>query len=189
MLRRIVRLITFILLTISISANDITFRKEYLDIFINDSNCVLEGRYFLSNNTYANIRMPIHYPIAINDFQLYPDSISVIKYQQDNIQYNRNNRGLNFVLNIPADTTISIFIRYRQKTNKNKFEYIVESTKSWGEPLQYAKINIHLPRQFKLTNSSFTYKKVEETEDGLIYTIEKQKFYPDKNIIINWENR
>lgn len=172
-----------------LSGNDISFHKEHLDIFIKDSSCVLEGKYYLKNNTNQNISFPIYYPIAIDTNQFYPALISVFDHQQQSIKYKKNKNGVHFSVNIPADTTLFIIIKYKQPVLLNKFEYIVRSTRSWGEPLKFARIDIHVPVQYKLTGSSFSYNNVAKNEKELIYTIKRNNFFPDKNVIIEWQKK
>ena len=187
MLRRIVILFFLFFNFIFLGARDVSFQKEHLDIIVYDSSCTLEGRYFLENNANRNLRVPIYYPIAVDSSQAFPAEIIVKDEDGQPIKYRQDDTGISFSVKLPADTISSIFIHYEQNIKQNRFEYIVESTKNWGEPLQKAIINIHVPRNYRLSSTSFPYKKVKKGEDKLIYIIEKEDFYPDKNVIIKWK--
>ena len=187
--RRIIILFIVLFLAIPIWPRSISFYQEDLAIYVNDSTCTLKGHYFLKNNTKRDLSIPIYYPIAIDETQNYPDYILLRRSCGKEIKYQKDSKGIGFSVNIPADSIISIYIEYEQYVYSNNFEYIVESTRSWGEALKKAKIEIHLPHKFRLLKTSFSYNKVKNRADGLIYIIERNNFYPDKNVIIEWERK
>ena len=189
MRRKYIILIFLVFSFVRLSGNNVSFHEEYLDIFIKDTTCVLRGKYYLKNATGHNINFPIYYPIAIDTIQYYPESIKIQNHKGQPIKHSHKAKGVNFSIPLPADTIIFIEIEYKQRIVQNQFEYIVKSTRSWGKPLQYARVNIHVPKRYKLTSTSFSYNDVIKDENELIYVIERENFFPEKNIIIKWKEK
>lgn len=182
-------ILLFVFLTVSTIGQQISFEKEILNIYVQDSVCSLDGKYFFRNNSEKLNKFSIYYPIAINGRQDYPNSIIVEDNNYNEIPFVKDKKGVRFYVTISADTILPIIIEYTQNVSNNSFEYILESTQSWGKPLESAVIKLHIPKELCLIKTSFNYNRVKKQKDKLVYIIEKENFLPDKNLKIIWRNK
>jgi hypothetical protein len=72
---------------------------------------------------------------------------------------------------------------------KNRFEYILTSTRNWQRPLDSAEFLIQMPESCDLTELSFPYEWIDTTAGFKIYCLRFEDFYPDKNLNFTWQRR
>jgi len=77
-------------------------------------------------------------------------------------------------------------VNYIQELKINKFEYILTSTQNWGKPLSSASFNVFIDSDIGLKSISYKPDIREILKGKQVYRINKEDFFPIKNLIIEW---
>ena len=182
----------YILLIFS-SANlfsqDVQFFREKIVMEIFDSGCHLKGIYYLKNETEKPIVKNLFYPFIVNEKLPYPDSIKVVDWvDKEAIDFRNSLKGIFFTAYIPK-LSIKIYqVDYYQKAPHNYMEYILTTTKFWGNPFDIAEYEIKIPLRYKIKYLSMNYLDKNVENGKQILYVMKKEFMPGKNLIIKWED-
>ena len=163
------------------------FIQERIDVFVYEEYAEVEGIYYFYNPHTTPTHNSFYYPFVINDYLLYPDSISA-KYDKtgEKINIRKSKSGVHFVLSIPPGDTCIYKVFYCQKVKNQQMEYILTTTKQWKRPLAFAEYYIHVPSNLQLKDTSYKFDLVGETASSKTYFLKKKNFMPDKNLVVSW---
>jgi hypothetical protein len=179
----------FLLFSSFVMGQSINFKKEIIEIKIQDGYCILTGNYFFENNELNSSESLIYYPFVINNSLPFPDSISVINLSTlQSTSFLKFKDGISFNVKIEPNSITQIKVLYTQKVPDNYFEYILTTTLDWRKPLESAEFNILLPTSCLNPHISYKEDSVINDKNFLCYTFTKTNFLPEKNLIIRWEN-
>jgi hypothetical protein len=189
MIRIRLNIFVFLLCTSIVLGQSINFKKEIIEIKIQDGYCILTGNYFFENNELDNTESLIYYPFVINNSLPYPDSISVFNFSTQQLtSYQKIKNGISFNVKIEPESITQIKVIYKQKVTDNYFEYILTTTLDWKKPLESAEFNILLPHSCLNQYISYKEDSIINLKNFICYTLTKTNFLPEKNLIIRWEN-
>jgi len=97
-------------------------------------------------------------------------------------------RGALWSLPIAAGDTLRVRTTYRQALRTTYARYIVTTTAAWGQPLQNARFEIHLPPGAVPEEFSFPFEPCAGDErSGWCY--EATDFLPDRDVIVRWRDQ
>ena len=166
------------------------FLGEKIEVTIHEKYAEVRGQYHFQNRAKQEISRTLFYPFVINENLPYPDSISVIRVQDEKIiPFKQQISGVHFSIIIPPESSTIYQVFYLQKTPVCKMEYILTTTQRWKEPLSFAEYIIKLPQSFLLKNFSLNPSEKEIHGDYQTYRVVKTNYMPDSNLIVEWERR
>ncbi len=137
------RLFCILILTLplfpGLKAQNPDFCREDLTFTISDSSFSVSGYYYFMNPSQQSISLNMLYPFpeSQGDYGCISNVYAFINgdsLQDKLIKY--NDKAAMIRLEIKPKEGTTIFIGYTQKIFKEKAEYILTSTKSWGKPLK-----------------------------------------------------
>jgi hypothetical protein len=172
-----------------ILSQPLQFAKEKIEVKIYNGYAVVTGDYTFTNKNKNKLRSTLFYPFPVNQSYFYPDTISVYAENNESISFTKSSTGVYFGIKVPADSETTVKVRYSQRISLDTMKYILTSTQSWIHPLEKAEYIISLPKEFDLKDISIKpYKKDSGSTDN-IYTINKENFMPETDLIIAWARR
>ena len=183
----IISLLVFIVNLNFLQGQSFQFIRESIDIVIGDKYAAVTGIYYFRNNFNQEITKPIFYPFPINNILPYPDSIRVFDLKDNLIHFNKSSNGIHFTVYVPADSEISIKVKYSQKLLSNEMMYILKTTQNWKHPLLKAEYKISILKEFELKEISLEPYNRESNSSYNIFYIYKENFMPIDDLIIKWE--
>jgi len=151
------------------------FVNEKIDFSITSSLFTINGIYVFANNTENIIRQTILFQFSNKIDSLKVKRVYNLTYNE-NLNYQNVLNGIAFKMIVLSMDTVNINISYHQKTNKENI-YILESTQTWGKPLQKAVYSLSVDNS--VTIDSFSLKP--DTLINNIYYWTKTEFYPNEN--------
>jgi hypothetical protein len=172
----------------TLPSQSLHFVQEEIELTIGEENCLVCGKYYFSNQSPEEVNRAIYYPFYIDDSTLYPDSITVTDaIKNERIYFSKLSKGILFTIHLDPESIAIIEVTFIQKTLANKMEYILTTTKKWGEPLETVEFLIKIPACYQLKYISPDYDRMIKDHGFFMYKIARKQFYPDQNLVINWE--
>lgn len=169
----------------------INFFREDITIKILPEECEITGIYYFANTTDYKLLNNLYYPF-FNDSTLsvLPDKYSVKNLiTGENLKYIKQGSGLMFpVISAPGDTVI-IEVIYSQLTPYQSMEYILTTTKYWGNPFDEASYSVLCPKEFQLIAMYPEYDSISIEENVNTYHVVRNNFLPVNNFSIKWRNK
>lgn len=166
------------------------FVREEISVRVHGDYCTLDGRYEFKNTQNDAALWPIFYPLLNTATIPFADSICIRDAgTKEVLPFESGVNGVSFALNMPPRASKTIRISYRQRTPKERMEYILISTKQWGKPLESATFRVVVPDSLRLTHISIPYDSLTKRGHDVEYIIQKNAFMPRSNLIIKWERR
>jgi hypothetical protein len=166
------------------------FVREEISIRVHEGYCTLDGWYEFKNTQNDAAFWPIFYPLLNNAAIPLADSIRITDAEtEDVLPFESGVNGVSFALTMPPRAPKAIRISYRQRTPKERMEYILTSTKQWGKPLESATFRVVVPDSLRLTHISIPYDSLTKRGHEVEYVIHKKAFMPRSNLIVKWKRR
>lgn len=151
------------------------FVRESIDFSIDSQRFSINGIYHFANGSEHTIHRTILFPFAKNT-----DSVAVKRVfnltNMEHIDFKEVENGIVFKLSVPPMDTVKVNIAYSQKTVKEN-TYILESTQTWGKPLQRADYSLTFDHSVQIDS-------IYPPPDGMdnhVYFWKKRDFYPHEN--------
>ena len=165
------------------------FHRERIIIEVEEHACQLTGQYHFRNHSPQPVTgIPLFYPFTVSPELPFPDSIQVVNGRTGAAApYSRLGSGILFHVDVSPMGRSTYIVHYRQSTPTCRFEYILETTQKWRQPLASAEFEITLPNTLTLTGLSLNHDRLEESDTTITYIITRQDFMPDANLIVQWE--
>ncbi|MGE5497203.1 MAG: hypothetical protein ACM3Q2_03995 [Syntrophothermus sp.] len=159
---------------------DITFR-------LNEGCLDVDGYYWFANSSRVPVNNEIYYPFAAD----YGKSIDSIRLYNISAGYlpgwkMEDSGGIYFNLNIPPGDTVLLQIGYRQKLSGRRAQYILQTTQGWGKPIDIADYKLVTPDTLNIKYFSYPPDKSYVIEKKRIYSWEKRRFMPGKDMIFEY---
>lgn len=170
-------------------SQEIHFSSEKLEFVIGDNSVSLTGKYRFKNPLDQSVAQPLIYPFVITEDLPFPDSVDVRQENGQPVHFNKGKDFVSFIVKIPPKGNITIDVYYRQPVKKNRFEYILTTTRNWQQPLDSAEFFIRVPEFYDVAELSFPYGWIDTTAGFKTYCLRFEDFYPDKNLIFAWQRR
>jgi len=166
------------------------FVREEIIVRVHGDYCALDGTYEFRNAEEHALPWPIFYPLLNTAVIPLADSIRICDAgTEELLPFESGVNGVSFALNMPPRASRIIRISYRQRTPKERMEYVLTSTKEWGRPLESATFRVVVPNALRLTHMSLPYDSVMKRGNNVEYFTRKKTFMPRSNLILEWERR
>jgi hypothetical protein len=162
------------------------FYREDLTFILDDSSFTVTGYYYFYNPGEEDQKMDMLYPFPLDDkYGLITD---VYAYKHGNplknalLHYN----GKAAIINLEVESGKKTMIRigYTQELKGNKAEYILMSTKSWGQSLTEVNYTLITPHDLKVDSLSYPPDFSNDKSGKTIYYYHKENFVPDREFEI-----
>ena len=188
---RIIKIILICLFSsVLLYSQSLNFQKEKIEITVCEYYCTVTGTYYFENAGLFSTKNIIYYPFIINETLPFPDSICVFDLRNNtSVEFKTTSRGILFNILVPPNSVLSCRVFYRQKTPRQKMEYILTSTKAWKNKLSSAEFEIVIPKNFLLKFLSYKEDKIKETCNNVLYYFSKNNFMPDHNLVLKWSRK
>jgi len=157
----------------------IDFFKEDLTIELDSGQAKVTGIYYFKNLTRERKRVILFYPFLADTFHLYPNAILL------DLPFRKDSSGIYFELAIGSRKKEQFKISYTQKLKRTFFRYITTTTKQWQRPIKQAAFTVITPERFNI-KTSYPVTEKNISRGKCYYHIKIDKFYPDKDLLINW---
>ncbi len=165
------------------------FYKEDLTFEIKDNCFYVDGIYHFCNNSKKEINQVLFYPFPIDSLYGFVDTVFAadLRSGSKNIITNVTEKGAFFNVRIEAYGVSKYHVYYRQKTEKNKAEYILKTTQKWAKPFEKASYKLIVPENLKINSMSYIQDSMRMENGKKIYYWNKTDFMPDKNMEFYFE--
>ena len=175
--------IILILLPVIAFADSISFVREDLDFELRNNTFYIDGYYHFKNNTTDDIRIILLYPFPEDSLFFEADSIYAYKVGSDSLSVvtRLNSTGALFKVDIPPNARVVYRIGYQQKVKGNYAEYILLTTRDWGEKLEEANYCFTVPNHTIIDSISYTADKIVKSDSVTKYFWKKENFMPHRN--------
>jgi len=164
----------------------IKFAREKISVEVHKDHCVLVGVYEFKNSTERSYQGSLYYPVS-KTHSLFPHFFKVIEAGGKQVAFTLGKDGIVFPIHVAAHDSTCYCVEYHQRTPDQFFEYILTTTRFWGQPLVTADFLIRVPEEFHLTSLSQDSDKSIKAETGITYCIHRRAFLPEKNLTLSWE--
>jgi hypothetical protein len=176
-----------VLFSPAINGQNPDFCREDLTFTLSDSNFSVSGYYYFMNPSQQSISLNMLYPFpeSQGDYGCISNVYAFINgdsLQDKLITYNDKAALIRLEIK-PKESTI-IFIGYTQEILKEKAEYILSSTKSWGKPLKQASYTLIVPQSIAVDSLSYIPDHSKIESGNVIYYYYKEDFMPDREFEI-----
>jgi hypothetical protein len=183
--------IVYVIYDVFTNHDRVEFTSEEINLTINTDNSVdVEGVYHFRRTGRSISTYEIYYPFP--DQKKYGEiEVNSLKINNKDIRYYdwefaHHDR---IILNLAFDDSdkCEMLISFTQFPQNSSYKYILRSTRKWKKELERSEINVFLQDSYEL-NSNYQELVVAKTDD-LEYNMVMNQFYPEKDLIINWEKR
>jgi hypothetical protein len=80
----------------------------------------------------------------------------------------------------------TFYAYYEQKLSSKTARYIVKTTQQWKRPLDEARFEIEIPKEFSNYKVSYSADSIKEESDYRKIYFTRKNFFPNEDIIITW---
>lgn len=187
-MQRCLYLLALLFTFLNLSGQEVSFYKENITMKIDQGYFYVTGNYYL--RTTGDKSITLVYPFPADS--LYGEADSIFLY---NLSSNRpidsmvrKKNSILFKAYFGDIAEIIILISYRQKLLGNRAEYILESTKGWGKPLDQADYQLIVPDSKQVLSFSFPPDDSLHTNVETIYYWTRTNFFPTRNMIFEFKS-
>jgi len=193
MFKNIIYILQFVVLSnviiyAQVNGQSLQFTRERIEIKIQDNNCCVMGKYYFTNNTSRVIQHMMYYPFVVNQSLPFPDSMLVDDEGTNSIvPFRKSENGILFSIAISPMASKIYKVTYYQRTPDNFMEYILTTTRQWGQPLDIGEYIVDMPNKYKMKYLSMKIDSVKNNSGYTSYILNREHFMPEKNLTIKWE--
>lgn len=153
------------------------FIVESIDFSMDRERFAINGIYYFVNGSNHEVWRTILFPFAPNTDSVMVKRVYNLTYSE-NLSYRPLENAISFGIRILPLDTVMVNIAYSQNTVKENI-YILESTQTWGDALQWADYSLTFDPSVAIDSLSLA---PDSIGDG-IYLWIKKNFYPHENFI------
>jgi hypothetical protein len=150
-------------------------------------NFYVSGTYYHKGNSNTNYLLM--YPFPVGSVYGKPDSIFIFNLTDNNkIEFEKKSEGLLvFKIEFQSVNEIALQISYKQELLGHRAEYILETTRSWREPLFKADYQLIIPDSLKISRFSILPDDSHKTGNEIIYYWTRTNYMPLENMVFEFE--
>ena len=178
-----VLIMTSIVVLQGVQAQIPDFIREDLTFIIDDSSFTVTGYYYFLNNSDENEKLDVLYPFPKRDD--YGKVTDVYAYIYGNplknalLHYNDNAAMIN--LEVKAESVTMLRIGYTQELLGTRAEYILTSTKAWGQSLKEVNYTLIAPENLQIDSLTYPPDFSNSKSGKTIFYYHKENFMPDRD--------
>jgi len=165
----------------------VSFKSEDIMIHLESGGAMIEGLYTFENTGEESRKQVLVYPFKVNDDIGFPVNLSVLCNGKE-LEYRwKGEKEIEFEVGIPANSTIEVEVTCYPPCMGNDYTYILETTKSWGEPIERARFTIYAYDGIYNLSTPYPFIESVSTDGCRLYTYEAYNFMPDRDLEIEWQ--
>jgi hypothetical protein len=167
------------------------FQAEDVRLFVEADSVKVEGLYRLRRRAPGMIPA-LFYPYPVDSLlggaRTVLLRVSTPEGEWAPLRWQESSRppGARWLLPFFRGEVLDVHTIYRQALRGSYARYIVTTTKVWREPLEHARFEIHLPPGVEPVRFSYPFVR-QEDEHGDYYLYETDDFWPDEDIVVEWQ--
>ncbi len=184
MSKKNVLLFLLLLCYLPLFSQNLEFYKEDLSFEVKNHTFYVKGIYYFANISDKPLSSAILYPFPIDKTEYGAvDSVSVIDVNTNKaVKCKIDSIGAYFYIYLDPYMSTKFQISYQQKILKNKCEYILLTTKTWGKPFEQANY------QLTLTDASIASFSIPPDSSSISkntsrYFWDKHNYMPNANMV------
>jgi len=162
----------------------VRFCREEVALDVQPGWLRVSANYHFLNPTGQPVTAMMLYPFPLDSNSAWPDSISIPGHR-----FRLADSGVTFLMRLRPGAEDSFQASYRQPLRGNSCRYIVTSTKKWRRPIDLARFKVVVPRDLPDVNLNYEPDSITRTDSAVVYWFARQKFYPDKDVVVTWAAR
>jgi hypothetical protein len=166
----------------------IRFVRESLQLTLAADSFSFSGTYYFDNPGPVATEQSIYYPFVLSGS--IPETTNIVEARTGkNIPACAGPSGVTFRIAIPPSVTQAYHISFVQTAREGQLEYILRSTKGWGQALERMTISIRVPSHLTLMRLSLKPDDVRSDGGITTYTVERENVMPEENLIVKWKRK
>jgi len=169
----------------------LAFDSELIHLTVSDDSLEVDGTYWLAC-TVGEGSIPLIYPFPADPRMGGARAVSVDIRRPGGewaaVPYAMLPNGSALRCRVPllAADTLEFRAVYRQALRERYARYIVTTTRAWNRPLRRARFTVTLPAGATLGETSYPFLP-DTTSSAPRYLFETEQFWPERDIIVEWE--
>jgi len=164
----------------------IDFSWEFLRFDVNRDWIDTYGEYHLTNCRENAPPTKLLFPFAANGALGTPQKIEIFSLDGKSIDWKWVKQDTLLSIACPQNPC-GFCIRYRTPIPKNKFIYILHSTRAWGEPLDSCKIEVRYPISISIA-TNYSADTIITSDSIAVAKFKFKNFMPSQDFIITISN-
>ena len=182
--KQLTLLIAFLLLFGNLKSQQLTFYRESLNFELDSSHFYVSGMYFLRNNSKPG-KTKIYYPY------IYSTDIidTILVYNCNTMEYLdtfTGKKGHWFDLEIPANDSVVLHIKYSHVHNDSSVTYILLSTQYWKKPFIQADYTLRVKSGIEIKNLFLPVDTSWTEQSYQYYQWQRFNYMPKTDFIIDF---
>jgi len=166
------------------------FASEVVRLEVAGAEQTVEGSYVFVNDA-GPTRAAILYPFPADSLlgvpRLLRATISHGSSPPETLTINTmRGSGWRWDLTMAARETCRVTVRYAQPLVVSHAAYVLTSTRSWGQPLGHARLEVVLPANAERPRFSLPFRRAVGGDGRGVWTYEKKHFLPAKDLVVEW---
>lgn len=167
----------------------VEFIGEHVTIDVFRDSIAVTGIYRFRVNDNELKKIPILYPFPVDEHHEYPRHIEVRDGAGNQVTFMGNGASpaIHFLCELSEEPTFTV--SYSQHITGPLARYILTTTATWGKPLQRAEFTVAMPEEFQSLSFSYEPDSEEIIHGRRTFSLVRQGFMPDRDMIITWNER
>lgn len=170
------------------SSQTVTFERERIKVFVEESAIRVEGTYYFSTSSPTNHAQGLYYPFPHDSLHPFP-SVILVRSEGDTLSHRRVQDGVAFTVRLRPDGPTVLEVFYEQLCLDGSACYILTSTSMWRRPLERADFEIYIPSDLELRSMTYTADETIQNDDGEIHRFTRTQFQPERDLCLHWRQR
>jgi hypothetical protein len=155
------------------------FVGEEVSLTLNGLCLEVSGTYYFENLTDKRVRAILFYPFPLSSYEHYPEWIEVYGADFREVQ-----EGIVLEFNLDRRAFGVIRVEYEQSLDSLCGRYILTTTKSWREPLDWAIYEVRVPKDVSEVHISLPILEVHEDSLSRLFRSTFFKFLPKRDLVV-----
>uniref|UniRef100_A0A7C4GB26 Uncharacterized protein n=1 Tax=candidate division WOR-3 bacterium TaxID=2052148 RepID=A0A7C4GB26_UNCW3 len=162
----------------------IHFYREEVALDVRPGMLRVQANYHFRSSAAQPVTAMILYPFPLDSNHAWPDSIVIPGYG-----FRLADSGVTFVMKFSPGSEDSFQACYRQPLRGNSCRYIVTSTRKWKRPIDLARFRVDVPADLPGVRLNYRPDSITRTGSTVTYWFARRRFYPDRDVVVNWSDR
>ena len=163
-------------------AQELSFDSEELTFRIDENNFYVSGYYHLISSGLNVIETALYYPFPKDSVFFPADSIKIFDITNKKEIKNIESKLGGVIFNVEIDSSLTLFISYKQKLKSKTAKYILTTTKYWKKSLKEVSYCLITPLDMEISYFSYKPNRNEIINNRKIYYWKKKNFMPEKDM-------
>jgi hypothetical protein len=167
--------------SLTVKSQNLEFYREDIRFSVEKDNAVTHALYYIVNVGDKDVKISLFYPFPDQTMNLV-DSLAIFDLKDNSIvPYRKAGAGVFIGISVKAYGQYAFRVYFRQRLEESHFKYILNSTATWGKPLEFANYELRMPVSVAPDSLSYPPDTSFIINDTLYYQWKKTDFMPDRD--------